>query len=128
VLAKVRPEEFSSPGSLLRINLDPHNPLAYGMPEQAAAFVSEPIAYQTSIPGADIERSVVAWYPTDSEDILLSGWINGADRLARHAAAVSLTYGKGKLALLGFRVQNRAQTEGTFKLLFNAIQWAGTEQ
>jgi len=128
VLGRVRPEEFSSPGSLLRINLDPHNPLAYGMPEEAAAFVNEPIAYQTSIPGADIERSVVAWYPTDSEDILLSGWINGADRLARHAAAVTLTYGKGKIALLGFRVQNRAQTEGTFKLLFNAIQWAGTEQ
>ena len=127
ILAKVRPEEFSSPGSLLRIDVDPKNPLAYGMPEEAAAFVSDPIAYQTTIPGADIERSVVAWYPTDSEDILLSGWINGADRLARHAAAVTLTYGKGRIALLGFRVQNRAQTEGTFKLLFNAIQWAGTE-
>lgn len=126
-LGRVRPEDFSSPGSLLRINVDTHNPLAYGMPDEAAAFVNEPIAYQTSLPGADIERSVVAWYPTDSEDILLSGWINGADRLTRHAAAVTLTYGKGKLALLGFRVQNRAQTEGTFKLLFNAIQWAGTE-
>ena len=112
---------------MLRIDVDPKNPLAYGMPEEAAAFVSDPIAYQTTIPGADIERSVVAWYPTDSEDILLSGWINGADRLARHAAAVTLTYGKGRIALLGFRVQNRAQTEGTFKLLFNAIQWAGTE-
>ena len=127
VLARVRSEDFSSPGSLLRIEVDPKNPLAYGMPEEAAAFVNEPIAYQTSIPGVDIERSVVAWYPTDSEDILLSGWINGADRLTRRAAAVTLTYGKGKLALLGFRVQNRAQTEGTFKLLFNAIQWAGTD-
>jgi hypothetical protein len=97
------------------------------MPDEVAAFVSEPIAYQTNVPGADVERSVLAWYPTDSEDILMSGWINGADRLARHAAAVTLTRGKGKLVLLGFRVQNRAQTEGTFKLLFNAIQWAGME-
>ena len=127
LLGRVRPDDFSSPGSLLRVNLDPNNPVAYGMPNEVAAFVSEPIAYQTEIPAPDIDRSVLAWYPTDSEDILMSGWINGADHLARHAAAVTLTYGKGKIVLFGFRVQNRAQTEGTFKLLFNAIQWAGTE-
>ena len=127
VLGRAKSDDFSSPGSLLRVNLDPHNPIAYGMPEETAAFVSEPIAYLTTIPAVDIERSVVAWYPTDSEDILLSGWINGADRLARHAAAVALTYGKGKVVLFGFRVQNRAQTEATFKMLFNAIQWAGME-
>jgi hypothetical protein len=126
-LGRAHSDEFSSPGSLLRVNLDPHNPIAYGMPEETAAFVSEPIAYQTTIPAVDIERSVVAWYPTDAEDILLSGWINGADRLARRAAAVALTYGKGKIVLFGFRVQNRAQTEATFKMLFNAIQWAGME-
>jgi hypothetical protein len=126
-LARVRPEEFSSPGSLLRLNLDPTNPIAYGMPDEVAAFVSEPIAYQTEISATDIQRSVLAWYPTDSEDILMSGWLNGGDRLARHAAAVTLTYGKGKIVLFGFRVQNRAQTEATFKMLFNAIQWAGME-
>jgi len=127
VLDRVRPEDFSSPGSLLRMHLDRTKPLAYGMPEEVAAFVSQPIAYQTSLAATDIERSVVAWYPADSEDILLSGWINGADRLAHHAAAVAFTRGKGKVVLFGFRVQNRAQTEGTFKLLFNAIQWAGME-
>ena len=127
VLGRVRGDEFSSPGSLLRVDLDPNNPIAYGMPTEVAAFVSEPIAYQTEVSSTDIQRSVLAWYPTDSEDILMSGWINGADRLARHAAAVTLTYGKGKIVLFGFRVQNRAQTEATFKMLFNAIQWAGTE-
>jgi hypothetical protein len=124
-LGRVRPDEFSSPGSLLQLELDPHNPIDYGMPKQVAAFVDEPIAYQTEIPAVDIDREVLAWYPSDSEDILLSGWLNGGDRIAHRAAAVSLTYGKGKIVLFGFRVQNRAQTEGTFKMLFNAIQWAG---
>ena len=57
-------------------------------------------------------------------DILASGWIKGAERLERKAAAVSLELGKGKVVLFGFRVQHRAQTEETFKLLFNALYWS----
>jgi hypothetical protein len=45
--------------------------------------------------------------------------------LEREAAAGSFVRGKGKIVMLGFRVQHRAQTEGTFQLLFNAIYWAG---
>ncbi|HKD43502.1 MAG TPA: M14 metallopeptidase family protein [Myxococcaceae bacterium] len=125
VLAKAKPEAFSCPGSLLRIEVDPNHPVTYGMPVEAAAFVNEPIAYQTALPGEEMRRAVLAWYPEDSEDVLLSGWIHGSEKLVRHAAAVALTYGKGKLVLFGFRVQHRAQTEGTFKLLFNAIHWGG---
>jgi hypothetical protein len=125
VLAKAKPEAFSCPGSLLRVHVDPTHPVTYGMPTQAAAFVNEPIAYQTALPGEEMRRTVLAWYPEDSEDVLLSGWIHGQEKLTRRAAAVALTYGKGKLVLFGFRVQHRAQTDGTFKLLFNAIQWAG---
>ena len=44
------------------------------------------------------------------------------------AAAVSFTYGKGRLIMLGFRPQHRAQTEGTFKMLFNSIYWAGMDE
>ena len=47
-----------------------------------------------------------------------------AERLERKAAAVSLELGKGKVVLFGFRVQHRAQTEETFKLLFNALYWS----
>ena len=125
VLAKAKAEAFSCPGSILRVSLDRNHPVTYGLPAEAAAFVNEPIAYETVLPGEEMRRTVLAWYPDDPEDVLLSGWIHGQEKLVRHAAAVALTYGKGKIVLLGFRVQHRAQTEGTFKLLFNAIHWAG---
>jgi hypothetical protein len=127
-LARAKGEEFSCPGSLLRLNLDTNHPVSWGMSSEVAAFVDEGIAYQTSIPGSEMERSVIGWYPDDAEDILLSGWIRGADRLQRKAAVVSLTQGKGKIVMLGFRVQQRAQTEGTFKLLFNSIYWSAMDE
>jgi hypothetical protein len=56
--------------------------------------------------------------------VLLSGWIHGEERLTRKAAAVALTYGKGKIVLFGFRPQHRGQTHATFPLVFNALWWS----
>jgi hypothetical protein len=117
--------DFNVPGSLLRVYLDTNHPVAAGMPHEIAAFVDSPIAFQTSSPPTDIQRSVIAWYPDDAKDILVSGYAHGAERLQRKAAIVSFTRGKGKIVMFGFRVQHRAQTEGTFQLLFNAIFWGG---
>jgi Zinc carboxypeptidase len=119
--------EFNIPGSLLRVYVDTQNPVGYGMPKEIAAFVDAPLAFQTSVPDTDTQRSVIAWYPDDAKDILISGYEHGAERLERKAAAVSFTRGKGKIVMFGFRVQHRAQTEGTFQMLFNAIEWAGME-
>src|SRR5207248_6624605 len=104
-----------------------NHPVAYGMPQEIAAFVDAPIAFQTSEPGPEIQRSVIAWYPDDAKDILVSGYAHGAERLERKAAAVSFTKGKGRVVMFGFRVQHRAQTEGTFPMLFNAIYWGGMQ-
>ena len=54
-------------------------------------------------------------------DILQSGWLLGEQVIARKAAAVSVKHGQGKVVLIGFRPQHRAQTHGTFKLVFNAL-------
>ncbi|HEY6970222.1 MAG TPA: M14 metallopeptidase family protein [Candidatus Angelobacter sp.] len=121
----VSTSDFNIPGSLLRIYLDTAHPVAWGMPTEVAGFFDTPVAFQTSAPAPEIERSVIAWYPDDAKDILISGYAHGAERLERKAAAVSFTKGKGKIVMFGFRVQHRAQTEGTFQLLFNAIYWAG---
>jgi hypothetical protein len=123
-LAGVKAEEFACPGSLLRVRVEPSHPVTYGLAREAAVFVDEAIAFQTVLPGAEMERWVLASYPEDGRDVLLSGWIRGEERLERRAAAVATTFGKGKLVLLGFRAQHRAQTPATFPFLFNALYWS----
>ena len=124
-LRTARGDEFLCPGSLLKVQLDNSHPVTWGMPTDTAAFVDRGIAYRTTAPGAEMDRAVLAWYPAEADDILLSGWIRGAERLQRKAAAVAFTRGKGKLVMIGFRPQFRAQTEANYKMVFNAIYWAG---
>ena len=123
-LAGVRSDDFSNPGSLLRVHIRPDHPVTAGMPSETAAFADGAIAFDTTAPGSDIQRWVLATYPEEARDILLSGWINGAERLTRKAAAVAVTYGKGKIVLFGFRPQHRGQTHATFPLVFNSIWWS----
>src|SRR4051812_25188401 len=76
----------------------------------------------------DPGRRVVASYPEDAGEILLSGYLKGAKRLAKRAAVVDLTVGKGRVILIGFRAQHRAQPHRTFKLLWNALYLPGLEE
>jgi hypothetical protein len=124
VLSKTRADDFSCPGSLLRVRVSPGHPVTYGLAEEVAVFLDKPIAFATALPGMEMERWVLAAYPESGRDILLSGWIRGEERLARQAAAVAVTYGKGKIVLLGFRPQHRAQTNVTYPFVFNALYWS----
>lgn len=123
VLKNVKSEEFFCPGSLLKINVDNTIPIGYGMEEEIIGYQNSNIAFSTSIPFGQYDRSVVARYPT--KDLLKSGFLLGEDLLYKRAAIVDVKQKKGHVILLGFKVQNRHQTFGTFKLLFNAIHLAG---
>jgi len=123
VLKNVKNEEFFCPGSLLKIHVDNTNPIGYGMEEEIIGYQNNNIAFATSIPFGQFDRSVVARYPI--KDLLKSGFLLGEDYLYKRAAIVDVKQKKGHVILSGFKVQNRHQTFGTFKLLFNAIHSAG---
>ncbi len=119
-----RSSDFAIAGSILRAEVAPGHPVTNGLPAEVAVFQDEALAFDTVLPGPEMERRVLASYPAASADVLLSGWMRGPEAIARKAAAVALTYGKGKVVLLGFRAQHRAQTPGTFPFLFNALYWS----
>ncbi|KKM63366.1 hypothetical protein LCGC14_1512150, partial [marine sediment metagenome] len=55
------------------------------------------------------------------ENLLKSGWLDGEEKIVKKSAMITTAYDQGKIVLIGFRTQNRNQTDGTFKLLFNTI-------
>jgi hypothetical protein len=89
------------------------------MPDAWPVFFETDQAYRLR-PGFGIESEVVARYPKQGK-ILQSGWLLGEQVIARKAAAVSVKHGSGRVVLIGFRAQHRAQTHGTFKLVFDAL-------
>jgi len=123
-LEKYKNHEFYCPGSFLRVKINNSHPIGYGMPETAAIFFYSSMAFQTYIPFGKFDRTVIASYPDDN--ILLSGWLLGEDKLAKKVALLDLKISKGHLIFYGFRVQHRAQTYGTFKLLFNGLYYSSS--
>ena len=121
VLLDVPAREFYGPGSILRLQLDADAPLSAGMPAQTVAWFEGGPAFDVTDPSRAL---VVGRYPADAGDILLSGWLLGAQRLAGKAALVEVQRGRGRVILFGFRPQYRGQSLATFPLLFNAIRSA----
>ncbi len=113
--------EFFYSASLVNIDIDTDSPLGWGMPPQTAGFFGGGKAYEPSDWGAASDRvDVIANYAAEGR-VLASGLMVGDERLAGKGAVLDVTLGKGHIVLYGFRVQHRAQTRGTFKLLFNAL-------
>ncbi len=110
---------FYSPGTLLKQEFDPRHPVAFGMPERWPVFFRFDQAYRLT-PSFDITAETVSRYP-DEADMVASGWLLGDALLRNRANVVAFEVGAGTVVTMGSQIAFRAQTRGTFKLLFNAI-------
>jgi hypothetical protein len=64
---------------------------------------------------------VLLSFPTDPNDLLLSGLLVGGETLAGRAVAIDSPVGKGHVVMFANRPYWRWQTQGNFFLGFNAI-------
>jgi hypothetical protein len=109
---------FYVPGSILRVAVDPADPIAAGADAHVDVYYdNDPVFSLASGSRAAIDR--VAWFDTASP--LRSGWAWGAGHLDGGAAIVSTRIGAGRVILFGPDILFRAQSWGTFKLFFNGL-------
>lgn len=113
-------EKFYIPGSVLRVTLDTTIQPSWGMSsgvdvyfDNSPVFNIDPAAY------ANGTIHPIAWFADDHP--LRSGWAWGQAYLRDGVAAFVATVGQGKLYTFGPEITFRAQTHGTFKLLFNQL-------
>jgi len=119
VLESVADDEFYAPGSIFRLELDPNDAIARGMPAQSVAWYESGPAFEVLDSSA---ARVVGRYPADGDKVLLSGWALHPERVAGRAALVDVKLGTGRVVLFGFRPQYRGQSIATYPLLFNSLR------
>jgi ribosomal protein S18 acetylase RimI-like enzyme len=117
-----RRESLYAPGSILRVLVNGSHGIAAGMPDTSAVYFTNSVTFDLP-PGSPAR--VVLRYPERGADILMSGFLQGAEEIAGKAAAVDVPMGRGRVIMFGFRPQYRGQSVATFKLLFNALLAGG---
>jgi Zinc carboxypeptidase len=125
-------QDYYCPGSLLKLKVDNTQPLAYGLPAETIVFAENGPAFEedgvVDEEGEEQPQPVAADRPTVrfaahfvDKDVLHSGWLLGESKIAKKAALAEVRLGVGRVILIAFRPQFRAQPYGTFKVLFNAL-------
>jgi hypothetical protein len=95
------------------VKRSPHEQELY-VPEDLAEFA------RWAIPPADQQPRVVLRFAGE-KDLLLSGMIVGANEIAEKPAVVDVPHGKGHVVLFANNPIWRAETTGSYFLVFNAI-------
>jgi hypothetical protein len=113
-------EKFYIPGSLMQITLNNQHPAAWGMNQKADVLFDDSPVFSIN-PEAQANGSIkpLAWFASDKT--LRSGWAWGQSYLKDGVAAFEASIGKGALYAFGPEITFRAQSHGTFKLVFNQL-------
>jgi hypothetical protein len=109
--------KFYIPGSILLGKVDNKDPLGYGFGETVDLFFDSSPVFK--IKSGDAKP--VSWF--EGADPLLSGWAWGQKALDGTASIVDASFGSGKVFLLGPEVAMRGQAYGSFKFVFNALEY-----
>jgi hypothetical protein len=111
---KLPREKYYIPGSVVRVAVDPSRPVAYGMDREVDVFFdNSPVFAPTTA------ARPIAWFASATP--LRSGWARGQQHLIGTVAMAEASIGRGRLIAFGPQITFRAQSHGTFKLLFNAL-------
>jgi len=119
VLSDLSPKEFICPGSTLHVEVNMDHPLTHGVSRDLLIVFRGHPAFEVKPGPNNEEMRVVLSYP--EKRIMESGWLIGEERLSRKAALIDAKLGEGRVILYGFAPQFRAQTDASFKLLFNGL-------
>lgn len=113
-------DKYYLPGSILRMSVDSTQPAAWGMGSEADIYFDRSPVFKLA-PEAIVKQSIqpIGWFSTDTP--LRSGWAWGQSYLKDGITSFVAPVGKGKLYAFGPEITFRAQTHGTFKLLFNQL-------
>lgn len=113
-------EKFYIPGSVMQITVDNKQKENWGLGNKADVYFSASPVFKL-IPGAISNGDVtpLAWYASDKT--LRSGWAFGQSYLQDGVAAFVAKVGKGHLYVYGPEITFRAQTHGSYKMLFNQL-------
>ncbi|MES2275890.1 MAG: M14 metallopeptidase family protein [Bacteroidota bacterium] len=115
-------DKFYVPGAVLRVAVDNSQPAAWGMEKEADILYDNSPAFKLDADAASKGIKPLMWFATDKP--LRSGWAFGQKYLKDDVTAFSAQIGKGNLYVFGPEINFRAQSHGTFKLLFNQLYTA----
>ena len=115
-------EGFATPGSLFRMAADQGSPLAEDVGAFAWAMHLGGYVMRTSNPSAVAFR----FPPAGSEDFYMSGEADGEEVLGGTAAVLDERVGDGRMVSFGFEPNFRAFTDGTQRILHNAMFGGGS--
>ena len=121
VVQDIERKDFFTGGSILSVESNPTHPIMSGMPSQVAIFVSRSPVF-TTLEGFEGE-SLAKYQPKGSP--LLSGYLLGEKYINGYSASLDVQHGDGHVILIGFSPQWRGQPMGTYRILFNALFYAG---
>lgn len=117
---KLPREKYYTPGSILQMTVDNTQAPTSGLNNLTDVYFDNSPVFKLN-PDAVTSGKIkpLGWFASDK--ILRSGWSWGETYLKNGVTAFEASIGKGKLFVFGPEITFRAQSWGTFKMLFNQL-------